>query len=709
MTPLAYAWLIPTLPALGFAINMILGYRMGKRGGAYLSVGLLVVSTLLATALLVQTRQAAPTWNRAEVIHLGELENELHKLERSNASAESIHDLEDRIHALEETALTREAAENFPFKTETNWIAIQGQEGIPVGFYIDAFAALMTFMVAFVSLLIHLFSIEYMTGEDRYPTFFAYLSLFSASMLGMVMSSNLFHVLLFWELMGVMSYLLIGFFYKKIAAQQAMKKAFLVTKFADLGLLLGLFWIYRVFGTLDIAAVQAAAPNVLEASAGIATGIGLLLFLGAMGKSAQFPLHVWLLDAMEGPTPVSAMIHAATMVAAGVYLIARAYPIFEMGDALLYVAWIGGITALFAAMLAPAFTDIKKILAWSTVSQLGFMFLGLGAFGWVAAVFHLIAHAFFKALLFLCSGSMIHGSGTQDIFEMDELKKYMPATRLTFIIGGVSLAGVLPFAGFWSKDEIILAVKNAVAINGSYGILLIMAYAASLLTAFYIARAYLIAFEQPKTASPWKAAKWNKGALGVLNMTAEDVKHDEKFEHHTPNEPHESGWHITSALWLLAGSATIFGLFGSPLFGNALQKFVYQGAFPHIESLSAQMLGFVLGTVIAVAGIGLAWFFYRADITQRAPAGLVQLLQKRFYIDQAFYNLFAKPLTHLANPIASFDRGIIDAFVDLLAKLTTQLGNLLRKLQTGRLEHYAVTIAAAAVVLIVALSLGGRA
>ncbi len=724
MNPLSYAYLIPLLPALGFLLNMLFGYRLGKRGGAYLSVGLLLTSTLLATALLLQVRQAAPVWDKAAVFEVLEAEEALPPLEEvlseakaMGASRERVEALEaeialaeEKLTELEHEALIREPAADFPFSSETPWITIAGEQGIPFGFLLDPFAALMVFMVSLVSLLIHLFSVEYMAGEERYPTFFAYISLFAAAMLGMVMSRNLFLLLLFWELMGVMSYLLIGFFYKKVSAQQAMKKAFLVTKLADLGLLVGIFWIYRAFGTLDLLAIGELAPGLLAGSAGVATGIGLLLFLGAMGKSAQFPLHVWLLDAMEGPTPVSAMIHAATMVAAGVYLMARAYPILEMGNALPLIAWVGGLTALFAAALAPAFADIKKILAWSTVSQLGFMFLGLGAFGWIAAIFHLVAHAFFKSLLFLGSGSMIHGSGTQDIFAMNQLKKYMPSTRWTFIIGGLSLAGVFPFAGFWSKDEILLAVKNALSVNGGYGLLLLIGYAASFLTALYISRTYLIAFEQAKRPSPWQAAKWNQGGLGVLNMSAEDLAQDAEYDHHdTHDTPHESGWHITTALWVLAISATVFGIIGSPFTGNALQGFVYRGIVPELEPLSAQWLGFIVSTLVALSGITLAYLLYgNARLKLQAPQLLTQLLQQRFYLDQAYYFFAAGPLTRLAKPLAWFDRRIIDALVDFLAWLVAIVGDALRRVQTGRLEHYAWTMAAAAVVLLLALSFGGQ-
>ncbi|MDZ7704534.1 MAG: NADH-quinone oxidoreductase subunit L [Trueperaceae bacterium] len=722
MSPLSYAWLIPLLPALGFGVNILFGYRLGKRGGAYLSIGLLLVSTLLATALLVQVYQAAPQWDAHGVVEVTEFEsNVVAPLEEEVAGALAIgasagrveaarNDLNaalDELHALEDAALVRAADPRFPFSAEIDWLNIEGEAGLPFGFVLDPLAALMVFMVAFVSLLIHLFSLEYMAGEDRYPTFFAYISLFAAAMLAMVMSRNLFHVLLFWELMGVMSYLLIGFFYKKTAAQQAMKKAFLVTKIADLGLMLGIFWIYREFGTLDLLALETLAPTVLSAS--VATSIGLLLFVGAVGKSAQFPLHVWLLDAMEGPTPVSAMIHAATMVAAGVYLVARTYPVFEAGNALLTVAWIGGFTALFAAILAPAFADIKKILAWSTVSQLGLMFLGLGAFGWTAALFHLITHAFFKALLFLCSGAMIHGSGTQDIFEMDQLKKYMPTTRWTFIIGGLSLAGVVPFAGFWSKDEVMLAVKAAVSTQWSYALLIVIGYGASLLTAFYVARAYLIAFEQPRQDSPWKTAAWNEGGFGELNMSAAEVEADRAREsHHLHDPPHEVGYPMGTALWLLAGGAVTLGLVGSPLTDFALQRFVYLGAIPHLEPISAQWLGWVIGTAVAFAGIGLAYRLYREDAaSERAPWPLVQLLQKRFYIDHLYYLVFAKPLTWLTRPVAWMDRRLLDGLVDAFAWLVRVLGDVLRRAQTGRLEHYIWTLAATALVLVVALSYGG--
>ena len=721
MTPLSYAWLIPLLPALAFAINILCGYRLGKRA-AWLSVALLALSTLLAVALLIQVRQAAPVWDNAGLVRMAEVEGrvaalqgELTELRRLGAEAAVIQPLARELATLEAelptlaaAVLEREAAPGFPFVSELAWLSIGGQEGIPFGLLLDPLAALLVLMVALVSLLIHLFSIGYMEGEARFPTFFAYLSLFSAAMLAMVMSRNLFHILLFWELMGVMSYLLIGFYYRKIAAQQAMKKAFLVTKLADLGLLIGLFWLYRHFGTLDLVRLSELAPSLLAGASGVATAIGLLLFVGAMGKSAQFPLHVWLLDAMEGPTPVSAMIHAATMVAAGVYLIARATPILVMGEALPVIAWVGGLTALLAALLALAFTDVKKILAWSTASQLGLMFLGLGVFGWAAAVFHLVTHAFFKALLFLGSGSMIHGSGTQDIFEMDRLKRAMPATRATFIIGALSLIGVVPFAGFWSKDKILLALKDALGTGYGYELLLVLAYLAVFLTALYTTRLYLIAFEQPSRPSPWRAAAWHQGGLAELNMSAKEVEHDKRLSHSHPHPPHESGWQMLTPLWLLAVGATVLGLLGSPLLGNPLQTFVYYGAKPYLAPLSKQWLGFVLGTAVALAGITVAWLLYGSQqLSLRAPEPLTRLLQKRLYLDQLYYRLLADPATRLAQPLAWFDLKVLERGVKGVANSISLLARLLTLWQSGYVRLYALSILLGTVALVLLLAILG--
>ncbi len=723
MSPTGYAWLIPLLPALAAVLILLFGYRLGERVSAWLCIAMVALSTLLSAALLVQVHRAAPVWHAPALPVVSELERdvaaasrELAQLKRLGASAGRLEPLRRELQSLQgeltrakEDALIREALPAFPFTAEIAWITLSGEAGVTLGLLLDPLAALMALMVSLTALLIHLFSLAYMRGQARYPTFFAYLSLFSAAMLGMVMSKNLFHVLLFWELMGLMSYLLIGFFFKRKAAQQAMKKAFLTTKVADLAFLAAVFWLYREFGTLDIPTLQALAPGVLEGAAGTAFAIGLLLLVGAMGKSAQFPLHVWLLDAMEGPTPVSAMIHAATMVAAGVFLLARTFAVLELGGVLPLVAFIGAFTALFAAALAPAYADIKKILAFSTVSQLGLMFLALGAWGWTAAIVHLVAHAFFKALLFLAAGSMIHGSGTQDIFRMHALARFMPHTRLTFIVGGLSLAGIVPFAGFWTKDEVMLAVKGVAATDALYGLMVVMAYAAAFLTAFYIARTYLIAFEREAADSPWEAAPWNQGARDELNLTAAEVEDERRHEAHEPHPtPHESPWPMTASLWALAAGATLFGLLASPLLGQPVQRFVYRGAAPHLEPLSAMWPGFLLGTLVALSGLASAWLLYgSARQPLRAPSWLTQALQKRLYLDRAYYRLFADPLTRLAQPVAWADRRLLDGTIDLAAFLVAVVADALRRAQTGRLEHYAWTMAVGTVILVLAVTLGG--
>ncbi|NJK43767.1 MAG: NADH-quinone oxidoreductase subunit L [Pleurocapsa sp. SU_196_0] len=479
-----YAILIPVLPALGWLIITLFSKSLGGRGSAWLATTLMALSAALSIGVFAEVVSNAPVWKSPELNKLYKLEKEIKTLEKaekaekaakpegekpagvtettadgeshstetaageSHSASPELLALEEQAEALKNEALEYRATDNFPFVREWSWLSIKGEAGLPYGLYFDQLAAITILMVSVVATLIHLFSIGYMAHEERYATFFSYINLFAAAMLAMVMAKNMFHVLLFWEIMGLMSYLLIGFFYKKKSAQQAQKKAFLTVRVGDLAFMAGLFWLYTKLGTLDIPTIiaQGASGELATALGGAAFGIGLLLFIAAVGKSAQFPLHVWLPDAMEGPTPVSAMIHAATMVAAGVYLVARAFPIMEIGGVLPIIAWVGGFTALFAASMAPAQADAKKIMAFSTLSQLGLMFMGLGVFGYAAAMFHLLTHAFFKALLFLGSGSMIHGSGTQDVFEMDQLAKYQKWTLGTVWVGALSLMGFPLFA-----------------------------------------------------------------------------------------------------------------------------------------------------------------------------------------------------------------------------------------------------------------------
>ncbi len=636
---LAIAHWTVLLPFLGFLLIILLGPLFKGRSAGWLATGVMAVSAFIGVGVLIDALSAY----------------------------------------------------QLPLVKTWPWLSIQGEKGIELVLYLDPLAAAMVAMVTLASLFIHLFSIGYMDGEERFSTFFAYLELFTAAMLAFVLAGNLFLALLAWEVMGLMSYLLIGFFFKKKSAQQAMKKAFITTKLADLGFMLALFWIYKMGASMDLVdlgrvAHQLAAPTALA--------IGLLFFVAAVGKSAQFPLHVWLLDAMEGPTPVSAMIHAATMVAAGVYLTGRVYPLLEAGHGLAVVAWVGGFTALFAALLAPAFADVKKILAWSTVSQLGYMFLGLGVFGWAAAFFHLLAHAFFKALLFLGSGSMIHGAKTQDIFEMKRLARYMPWTYATFWVGAAALMGLPLVGGFWSKDLILHAAQEHAPILWLFGI------TAAFFTAFYTTRLIVIAFHHDSLPSPWKAAPWNKGCP-ALNLGPEDCPEDPPPppDHH----PHESGVEMLTALVALALLSLVVGFWGSPLFDQALLRFI-GGEEAELVPAGKLMGGYVLGSLVALTGLATAWVMYARDpLKQRAPVWLTRALQRRLYIDEFYYKVVGRIAQWPTELLWILDTYVVDLFVDAVGYVTLVSAQALRGLMGGRVALYAFYL----VIGMLALLLGG--
>jgi NADH-quinone oxidoreductase subunit L len=730
------AILIPLLPTLGWFLITLFGKAMPGRSSAWLATTLMALSTVLAVGLFLEVHNAAPRWSaeglekvyklekeeKASEVGIGEFKPaegttlEGLKLEGKLLTTEKEHPASVK-EALEKS-IEAEPSGEFPIIRESQWLAIKGEQGIPFGFYFDQLAAIMILMVTLVCTLIHLFSVGYMWGEDRYPTFFAYINLFAAAMLAMVMAKNLFHVLLFWEIMGLMSYLLIGFFYKKRSAQQAMKKAFLTVRVGDLAFMAGLFWLYQKTGTLDIPTLIAQGASgelAVLLAGGAATGIGLLLFLAAVGKSAQFPLHVWLPDAMEGPTPVSAMIHAATMVAAGVYLVGRAYPIMVVGEVLPIIAWIGGITAIFAASMAPAFADAKKIMAFSTLSQLGYMFLALGLFGYTAAMFHLLTHAFFKALLFLGSGSMIHGSGTQDVFEMDHLAKYQKWTLGTVWIGALSLMGFPLFAGFWSKDEILHVAQ------GTNGLLYAIGVLTAVLTAFYTTRLMIIAFYKPKTASPWNAAWWNREGEASLNMTRTEVEADaalsshghghDDHDDHGHHKPHESGPEMIVPLVLLATGAFVMGFVGSPLSSLWFQRFVYFGE-PEVIPLSSALGGYIISLVIVLIGAGTAWALYwnRDHTKQIAPDWLTMLLQRRYFIDDFYYKVVNAAAQAPTAIIDWLDRNLVDRLVDLVGGVTAVTGDFLRRIQTGAVGLYAwlIVIGAAVIALAFTYAQGGQ-
>jgi NADH-quinone oxidoreductase subunit L len=756
-----YALWIPLLPALGWLIITLFSKSLGNRGSAWLATTLMAASAALSIGVFAEVVTNAPVWKTPELNQLYKLEKEIKTLEKkekaeskaapvgentateepersgesttasettdethSSATGGETHTaspellaLEERAETLKRDALEYNAASGFPFVREWSWLSIKGEAGLPFGLYFDQLAAIMILMVSVVATLIHLFSIGYMAGEERYPTFFSYINLFAAAMLAMVMAKNLFHVLLFWEIMGLMSYLLIGFFYKKKSAQQAQKKAFLTVRVGDLAFMAGLFWLYSQLGTLDIPTIiaQGATGELATALGGAAFGIGLLLFIAAVGKSAQFPLHVWLPDAMEGPTPVSAMIHAATMVAAGVYLVARAFPIMDIGGVLPIIAWVGGFTALFAATMAPAQADAKKIMAFSTLSQLGLMFMGLGVFGFAAAMFHLLTHAFFKALLFLGSGSMIHGAGTQDVFEMDRLAKYQKWTLGTVWVGALSLMGFPLFAGFWSKDEILHVAQ------GENFALYLVGCAVAILTAFYTTRMMIVAFYKPKTVSPWGLAAWNQQGEPTLNMTqaevleqqAQDAGHGHSVHAETeaddahPHHPHESGPEMIVPLVLLGILAMTMGFLGSPFSNFWFQRFVYFGATPEVPPLETLWVGFIVSAVLVVigAGISVALYWNRDHTKQMAPDWLTRLLQRRYFIDDFYYASVAKIGYDLQYLFAWFDRVVVDGFVDFVGGAVTVIGDTLRRAQTGAVGWYAGLTVVGTIVMVLAFAI----
>src|SRR5574337_413639 len=556
------------------------------------------------------------------------------------------------------------------------WLAV-GDMKVPIGFLVDPLSTVMMLVVTFVGFLIHVYSIGYMHGDRGYARFFTYLNLFMFSMLMLVLANNYLLMFLGWEGVGLCSYLLIGFWYEKKSAADAGKKAFVVNRIGDAGFILGLFFIWTTFGSLKYTEVFAAVNP--ELGVGIYTTITLLLFVGATGKSAQLPLYVWLPDAMEGPTPVSALIHAATMVTAGVYLIARSAPLFQLAPlSLEVVAWVGGVTALYAASIALVQTDIKRIIAYSTISQLGYMFLGLGVGAYAAGIFHLMTHAFFKALLFLSAGSVIHAlAGEQDIRKMGGLRRSLRVTSGSFLVGALANAGIAPFAGFWSKDEILSAVYAS-----GHGLLWVIGALTAAGTGFYMFRLYFLAFE-------------GKSRLGA----------------HTLSHVHEAPWSMRLPLVLLAlGSATV-GSVGVPPGSGLLQHFL-SSVFPASthEGGSApplfEILLAIVALVMAVGGIAIAFRYCLSDhgrseaLAARYPT-LYRTLFHKYWVDELYEKVVVHPIVTSARAASeSFDARIVDGSVNGIATLTTLAGSLLRRLQTGHVPAYILSILVGAVALL---------
>ncbi len=587
------------------------------------------------------------------------------------------------------------------------WLT-SGDTSFQVGFLIDKLTVTMMLVVTFVSLMVHIYTIGYMEEDPGYQRFFSYISLFTFSMLMLVMANNFMQLFFGWEAVGLVSYLLIGFWYTRPTAIYANLKAFLVNRVGDFGFLLGIGLVLMVFGTLDYASVFANAHNYAHdyapipgVSWNLITAICILLFIGAMGKSAQFPLHVWLPDSMEGPTPISALIHAATMVTAGIFMVARMSPLFEMSDtALSFILVIGAITALFMGFLGIIQNDIKRVVAYSTLSQLGYMTVALGASAYTGAVFHLMTHAFFKALLFLAAGSVIIAMHhDQDMRTMGGLRRYMPITWITSLIGSLALIGTPFFSGFYSKDSIIEAVQLTHLPGSSFAYFAVVA--GVFVTAFYSFRMYFLVFHGEERFG--KAHHDHHG-----DHDDEEVSSD---HHHglAPGEkPHETSWVVTLPLILLAipsvaiGFFTIEPLLHSNYFGDAIfisdEHPAMHEMYEHFEG-SVHMALHGLTTLpfwLAVAGVASAWFFYlkRPEIPaliKRKFSAIYTLLDQKYYFDRFNDWFFAGGARGTSRFLWKFgDVKLIDGFfVNGTAKMVGMFSGVLRGFQTGYLYHYA--------------------
>jgi NADH-quinone oxidoreductase subunit L len=553
------------------------------------------------------------------------------------------------------------------------WLAV-GDLKVEIGFLVDRLSVLMLLVVTGVGLMIHVYSYGYMHGDKSFSRFFASLSLFTFSMLGIVFATNFFQMFIFWELVGLSSYLLIGYWFEKPSAADACKKAFLTNRIGDFGFLLGIIILWSMLGSVQFSELQNAITQNKAALGALATIAGLLIFMGAMGKSAQFPLHVWLPDAMEGPTPVSALIHAATMVAAGVYMLVRVFFLYtatpawpealsfmEGITALEIIAWIGGITSLLAALIAVQQNDIKRILAYSTLSQLGYMIMSVGLSGKTAAMYHLTTHAFFKALLFLGAGSVIHAMHhEQDIWQMGALKKRMPKTFWTFLFGTLALAGVWPLSGFYSKDEVFIA-----AINGNpvlFGIAVLVAF----LTTFYMFRLFFVVFYGPEKSD-------------------------------AASHAHESPTVMTAPLIVLAVPTILAGFFGIDYFltrGNPDAHVEHHGFF---EQLTAPFghapLAALMGMAALIFGFAAAFGLYYRRTRDPLPdiiRPIARGMRNRFYFDELYTGLINITHEAAARLVTVIDRWIVAGVLVKGIQGTTDLfGRGLRLAQTGNLQTYA--------------------
>ena len=640
--------LIPLLPLAGFLLLGLFGRKYFKKSSGIIGTALLLTSTILA---LYTAYEYFFVYGKVDGVY----------------------------------------QQFVPF--QMTWLEFSRGVSIDIGLLIDPISVMMLVVVSFVSLMVHIYSLGYMKGEERFPVYYSFLGLFTFSMLGLVLSSNIFQMYIFWELVGVSSFLLIGYYYDKPSAVAACKKAFIVTRFADLGFLIGILILSNSAGTLDFPTLlqRLTSPESNEVKSAIAsTFLGAsaltwgaaLVFIGGAGKSAMFPLHIWLPDAMEGPTPVSALIHAATMVVAGVYLVARLFPVFSLTTpgVLEIVGWVGAISAIFAAIIACTQTDIKRVLAYSTMSQIGYMMFALGVssyggeggLGYTASMFHLFTHAMFKALLFLGAGAVIHYVHSNDIKDMGGLRKFLPITHITFLIACLAIAGVPPFAGFFSKEEILLAAyQNNMTI---YWIALIT----SGLTAFYMFRLYFTIF-------------WNKPHEVHGHATAKPA-----FPAGRATVGKEGGFSMMLPLVLLAVGAAAAGFIPFGEFVSSDGK-VLESAF-HIEfSIAPVALG--------LAGIFTAMWLYKKqnnkpDKLAASLNGFYKAAYHKFYIDEIYLFITKKILFNLiGRPAAWFDRNIVDGMVNLTGSATQAISERIKKVQSGKVQQYAIYFLAGVIIL----------
>jgi len=614
VTESLHLWVIPALPLAGFLVCGLAGRRLGKAAVNAVALG----SVTLAFLWTLRVFAAA--------------------------------------HALEQPHVER----------YFTWIE-SGDLSLAVSFYLDRLTLVMLLVVTGIGTIIHFYSVGYMAQDTGYYRFFAYLNLFMFFMLVLVLGANYPLMFVGWEGVGLASFLLIGFWFRKQSASNAGNKAFIVNRIGDFGFSLGMFLMFLTFRSLDFTTVFGKAEAADEAALG---AIALLLFVGAAGKSAQAPLYVWLPDAMEGPTPVSALIHAATMVTAGVYMVARSAPLFARAPlALDVVAVVGLTTAFFAATIGLLQTDIKKVLAYSTVSQLGYMFLALGAGGYGAGIFHLLTHAFFKALLFLGAGSVIHAmSGEQDMRRMGGLAREIPVTHATFVIGALAIAGVPPLAGFFSKDEILLHAWQRSPALFAVGVV------TAFMTAFYVFRAVFLTFHGTSRVS-------------------------EEAAHHL----HESPAIMTVPLGLLAAGSIGAGWIG---LGHWLEP-VFRGterALTIGHGLERALMG--LSVAAGLGGISLAWWLYvkRPERAGR-PGALYRLIENKYYVDEIYGALIVRPLVELSRRVLwqAVDAGWIDGAVNGAGRRSAWLGEKLRRVQSGNLRSYAGWVVIGAIVVVAAL------